>query len=1348
MSLRELTSYLKKQVNAWSSANRGCPQTPKLYYSGEDFSLASSLNNATTRRLLANLKSASRKPQRVSASRLQESWRAFHQISKDGEFLRLAPRQFGEIQRKLLRLEQYWNAGVGYESAVLRLRDDIDIRIERIRRHLTAEHEWSGSLVHRWNAYLAKPVSLPQIPTHDLPAAIYLGRLDASQASTIELSLTPSNGGEVVSARDDLKSEEVFFELLRRYRVSERWTNEKLVQQVIFLRHRANKLASPFAGDAMTPIDERAHRLVQPLLEHADVHRRIAQDFLLAGQQEDNAELNQAIEAATKQLGFAEKRRAELSDAYRLRDDLSATLSYLLRWQIDPTRPLPRNSARSANYDELVVADLMSAAEQLHRFSDLLDGVDESSNHDSKIALILQTSEAITAGEVAGKMGIWNRLQQLLNKECTHLSDCDPSPNTLLRICSLLQLPTLAPEVREALFVRKNELQSQLNLAYFQPEKSEFDFGDEEPFDTYKYFVERWASAPTNPILALLKTSEHDTDSHTDGQLHTRLELEAHQFRQHVKSASRQNDGIENNRSDIRQSICESAQQERLIASLQQPPNRDDAVIMKRRYDLHEWLSWRSDRALLDFEGPVQRGEAPVFAIAGRDYLKGAHTLWPLLDIQQRRQKIAKQVETLPDLLNFQVSKTGGDATLNASARPIESAKAAHVSVEGIASLVVSNQQRTTLENAAPKFNRKPVIAIPGKFKEFQVTPSEADGQLLALFRGHEFQRTRVEQSASGWRVVSRPAKSRRTQITVHQPNTEMSLLLLVDGSSSMRDPNPDGKAAKIDLVRKAVKNVLDQLGKHRGLRCGTIFYGHRVGYSVNGEPEEIRIHPAYKSQIQDRLLPSEDVETVLPLGLFDSYSAANVAQSLTKVTGWGQSPHYRAILDAVEAFATETETSKKAIILFSDGDDLAESDEEIRRLETISWFEVVDAITKSAIPVHVVSPGGTAPKDRAAFRELETASGGSFRSVDRSATLVSELLSQSGDGQFVVRRPKNQTNLVLAPSGDTKPVSVTPVPESDSNPDSELDEKSLVGYPVSIDIRSQSQIVDVQLGEIQEKLSIQPGESVDLMVESGIPHFAVAEYHRRFATEIPLTPSTKELPTGVSAYVHRPTRRNNFVTFLISLQNVERRFVARPNEVWVEVTPLKGQRPISETFVFFDESFVSDAPVPALLFETPDWPTEADQASIRIWASPQPAQSGSQVKIETAINSPTAVPGHSGVTISTSVTKTDGDTVLRVQERHSAESTVYSKLKLDVARTAALRRIERRFDSASRTISHSFYFPDDASSVANGYLIATTRDDIARHSLYSEDFRKFTVDVPDGDDVIRATRFDSLKNR
>ena len=1324
VTLFELDRFLKLRVNQWSVANRACRQVPLLLYSGDDFKVTSCLNAKSRRRMRAELHSPPADSNTITSATLETAWRAFNQVCADGEFLRMCPRKHGQLLRQLLRLEQLATAGRGYERSAHRLLDEIELRIGRVSRAKSEAPEWNRSLAHRWNTYQEHPVAIPSFVMHDTVAAAYMGQIDVTAMNKVQQSVSAVNGGRSLITRNDLRMDASFFEILRKYQVSNRWKDKGVIQRVVDLRARANRMATPIEGGNGLPSDERAHRHVRSLVDTADTHRRLAQDYLLAGESSGKHSIANEIAAARDSYISAEEHFQEVTDAYEFRDRLLCEIPFVLQFVLDPLRMSEPDS------------------------SAYIDGSGKSLSYEGYIAELVNLLPKLTANldETKDSMSDytslsrrWEQVQTAIANEAKHLLDSAPSAIAARKIDAILAQPILNFEQRVVLRSRRDEVVALLSNDFFQPEQTHNEIdpvAEQDVIHNADKFVTEWSAVPRNPMMTLVAGSV-TTNSGTDDLTElSRIENDGERLRLSLLMANELDE-------DKATQIHDAERRERATAALWYERPEIDPIQTRRRYDLQEWLAWRSDRAVLEFLGPVQVGDIPAFAIAASDYLAAAHELWPRSDFALRKRSLAKFVSEIPDLLNVHATRqtTAGESlAVHAALDPATKTAIANGKLNGHASLLFRLKQASKIADATTaKGEQQPFVAIPGEPQTFELEAPLSADRLVAVFRGNEFSEKIEGRNAVGHRIVARPSLETDTTVTVHRNHTELSLVLLLDGSSSMR--NSEKGKSKIANSKIAFNTLLSQLADLEGVRCGVTFYGHRVGYSVGEETESIRVHPAYEGQIPDGLTPEDDVERLLPLGRFQELEIAAVRQELTKLTGWGQSPHYRALLSAVEEFGGDRESSQRAIIVFSDGDDIAMNNNGARRLETISWSEVIDSTRRSGIPVHFVSPGSTDAADQAALLEIQNSSGGSLRSSDRISTLLPEIMAQSATDSFAITGKKSVTPFPIAGPKNSVTKEVASV-GSDVHHGAEIESigTQVISRPVTITDANRFQSIAVNVSDIHEELQINGGENIELMLQPHRRQLVVPTYRQRFAREVRLVDATN-LPTDVSAFLHRPERSGADVTFQVSFQHSQQKYVPRPHHVWVEITPVGSKE--HAPFVFYDGCYLPDAPVPVLQCHTPDWPTTASQAAFKIWcAVSRKAQVGERVSYRSIIDQEIALQKHRDVSLYAAkpVHDADDEVIFELTEQHSADSNSFGKLKVEFLSTVRPNLVEHRYDKDRRLVTHRFSFQSGVlPEIEQGEIRVTHHAEIARSSWHSANSLSKTIDVSHGDEVIYA---------
>ena len=147
------------------------------------------------------------------------------------------------------------------------------------------------------------------------------------------------------------------------------------------------------------------------------------------------------------------------------------------------------------------------------------------------------------------------------------------------------------------------------------------------------------------------------------------------------------------------------------------------------------------------------------------------------------------------------------------------------------------------------------------------------------------------------------------------------AVVFVIDCSGSMSRRTPM-QQAQIDVTRDALKALLKKLPE-RSCQVGLILYGHRAGWEAGGF-EKIRYNAATIDESIDRnsLHPSQDVEIVAPLALWNNESSSQAIARLDRAQPWGQSPLYLSIQKALEQLANVKGEVPRSIVVITDGDD------------------------------------------------------------------------------------------------------------------------------------------------------------------------------------------------------------------------------------------------------------------------------------------------------------------------------------------------------------------------------------------------------------------------------------------
>jgi Mg-chelatase subunit ChlD len=551
--------------------------------------------------------------------------------------------------------------------------------------------------------------------------------------------------------------------------------------------------------------------------------------------------------------------------------------------------------------------------------------------------------------------------------------------------------------------------------------------------------------------------------------------------------------------------------------------------------------------------------------------------------------------------------------------------------------------------------------------------------QAVALLRGHEFTAPSLLRMLGGVRIEFARHPAVDPQVTLYGARRKQpSLMFVLDCSHSMETPMtlevPNGAPAvpttRLDVAKGALQTMLERLAQRPEQRVGVRFYGHRVGWNLK-QASEVLVQKDYPRPVATDLSPSEDVELVLPLGRFDQLAAGTVTRLLRKVTPWGETPLYLALVQAVQDFTLDRPDTEKSMVVITDGinNQFNPQPEAAKSLR-----DVLTARGGRPIRIHIVGFGIPENEREQAvreFHELAVATDGSYHLATGVDSLLRRLEELLGFGEYSV----------VAASG-------------------ELVGRRVVDQPVPVAPLPQPGDYRVQWQSLEEPIRLEGGEALELEIDAPTRGLLSLRYERGAPVFRPLVSGTPPAPTGVNFCVHQPLAKARQVRFHFSFQRADRHFTARPAEVWIEVTPQhrRGLRSYPK-YIFYDVNYEPRTRVPVLEWTAAQWPDEAEQAEVRVWGRMTKIPPTVVVALaDVADRVPEHGEGHPlsavpGVTyqVRTQRGAARDEALYRVSllERHGAGSTGVDALKVELV--PAAQRIRHQFDAENRLVLHTF---------------------------------------------------------
>jgi Mg-chelatase subunit ChlD len=594
----------------------------------------------------------------------------------------------------------------------------------------------------------------------------------------------------------------------------------------------------------------------------------------------------------------------------------------------------------------------------------------------------------------------------------------------------------------------------------------------------------------------------------------------------------------------------------------------------------------------------------------------------------------------------------------------------------------------------------------------------------VAVVRGNEFPTPFLRPGFGGivMQADFKPIDSAQVTLFGDRPQ-QSSVIFVLDCSASMSTEMPvelvdADRLPRLEIAKGALNALLEQLAVRADTRVGVRFFGHRVGWA-KGELAKLMTQTSYSGPIPDDLAPSADVELILPLGRFDSVEAGIVSGRLRSVKPWGQSPLYLSLVDSIRDFAADRDDSEKSIVVITDGANYqftpAGSGTTAPPHQTAE--DVVTAESGKNVPVYILGFGTS--DDRAAEREftaLAERTGGKFFAVENGRDLLRTLRERLGLGSYEIETAGSGTA-----AKSTKlnvPSSVTGISQG----------------PATYAVRFQANSAEV---------TVEGGEALELYA-APTGRIGARPYDRHLPVEdlMLLEGTTQKL----TVRAHRPKTSRKTAYFPVSLQAVDAPFTRRPDEVWIEITPVGGGRPDGRPrYVFYDRQFEPGTPVPVVPCTATDWPAEAKRANLAVWCKygrSEPFQSLALSDVEDdpatfAAGVPIRNDASGRLRIQLPDGNRDGPAEIRVIEEHGADSRGLHLLKI-MLEGIPLERVVRRFDDKRGLASHAFLVSQGAARrLRDARVTITARSAAHDGALHIEADRILTVDVGGSGDIL-----------
>ncbi len=1264
VSLGELRGWTAKSASAWSRHYRASRMTAELFGGDGQWKLCQELESASRRRLGERLKAVSPEAPAVTSDEVDALWGRLQAELPSG-VLAYNPELVSRSLRELLWLEAAADSGRAYTKATRRVANRLTSTLAA--KPAADPAEGAGP---DWERFTRTSLALPKrVALHDLP----LSRLFGRQPTADDRALSETRRAAIYEALASRQQE----------------TNAELYTTLSSARGAL--------GEAWAPQDPRVFRYLEASLQAANDALLLAEDNFLVGSPAALKQSEEHLATASARLRAIEQRSRLLAEALAARDRWRVLLPGYAEWAVRPIG----DSALAGVADAFINDTLLPLAGSL---SELDKALLSAGAADGELSELL-SGISLLGGKVEAT---WSDEADEL------LALGEDSPLAWRRLDNLLAAPVQDPATRKKL--REERGRVMRRLAATQPEaRSAGGSTSEKAGEPYPdRAATAWRSHPLAAMLSpILASASEDRESATEGSLAT-LEQSIREalVRVTTDATGEKAEGSEEQDEAAQEPAVRLVQQDaeaRLAAPLAGFASQRSVAEQLLRSSLHVLLLAHAERSLDEFLGPYPGESSPFFAVACRDYLKAAGHLASGLESDAHRVKIERRLKART------AAAKDGVATVADNALLVDWAEGVQTQVtlsagdpsgslpSGTAAVLIQDPATRRVMQVSPEPLALPLgsgDAGPARYG-FQISGSDLPKadlplQAVAFFRGNRFADPFLVRSLSGYEVDRTidpfvpPTVSLRAK-----RSSRVSVVFVLDCSHSMSEPiaveSPTGAATveRFAAARGALLAMLDEFAQTRGANAGLLLYGHRAGWNID-KPRQMLLQEAYLGEIPDELLPSEDVETVLPLGRFNEAMNAQLEALLESVKPWGETPLYLAMTRALQSFDPQ-DNSARAIVVITDG-----ANYQFNAPSPTSLDDVVAAWSSNQTPIHIVGFGLDEDASGAAgdFRRIADQSGGSYARVDNAASLLETLRSRLGSGGF----------RVLGPSGAV------------------LAEGDVGERLVAVGARPGDGIT-VAWDNLAASATVRGGEAFDLRVTGGGSAIGSATYAPGRTVFAPLERGFGGPPAAAKLGVHRTRRVGGAAEFVVSLQRDQSGISDQPAEAWVEITPQgeAGSPTAAPAYTYYDPVFEPSQPVPLLKLRADDWPEGASTAAVRAWfrweASPVTARLSTGAAM--AAGSGATVPGVEDVVCKVRVRPADDSgRLLRVavECRHGPGAVRANGLKVDLRPEPV--RIQRRIDERNRVSLHVFFVEAQLAEVREGALLFTDRTTAHRDAL------------------------------
>ncbi|MFT5300681.1 MAG: Mg-chelatase subunit ChlD [Mariniblastus sp.] len=1310
VTLNELHQYVQKNVSQWVLFNRGDVQIPELIGGeGRDFRLTWALHESAL--TILETESIQLNPPVLQVGEITQLWEQLDKI-KQLPALQFSPSKLSELEHRLLWIEDL--AFSGDKRAI-----ELSARIAMEMDEITAKWKTaSTSMVARSHSF--DPNSTASSLKLDLGSIALnecFGVVNESQAiqlreqflSVSQLSIDDGNAGASTGLTGLPIKEAFLASRLRQAGELGIWPTTAPLARLADIHDLSER--------AGMPADLRIQTQIQTKVDLADANRRIAFDQLFVGSPErfstacDRAEntLNQLLKGPNPQLDG-------LIDAYSNRDQALSDLPYVANWHL--RWRLPTREIKSAERQ----IELASKRNQLSKMLVSL------TVYSQELADPLAAEFAVS--DASSPIEQWNQMRgELENSWQSLLTRQDFDVAALHELTEVLRTPLLPAKVRGELLAKQIKVEADLATSYLDlknsnpkvDKQSTNQLTVEQASDQLVNESELQSEIKNHPLLVTLQISVADLASAGSDPKSTvlkQLENAAQFIRQRLQEI--QSGSVPNqlalaklsqppseNPSHPRAVLQDASRLFRAAASLFSGAVEADPIADLRRFELHQLLVWQSKRVMDDFYG-FPPGELsrelqkdPTFRVLAQRYLErlaqpdlfsesNQRQLDDLKTLLEERTLLATQAVRLKADVEVKVDEDENaklSVTLNSDQETTESISPL-TRGEMVLRLAADGQPLSLLKLES-------VFPLASETTTDEITiPSDLYGQydqLIAYFRGHEYRTSVLSKGVNGYLVQWEANTDPSSKVSLNGDRRgRSSIVFVLDCSQSMGDEIQaesvgDQFSPRLELAKSALATMLSEISQRRDTRAGVRFFGHRIGWSTD-QPTTAMTQDQYQGEIPDGLIPENDVELILPVGRFTETESQAVLKQMKSIKPWGQSPLYLTLLEAIKDFEYEPADVERSIVVITDGLNyqFSPASTSLQMVKKTGIEDLVAELNRQQIPIYILGFGISEQEKAAAAREFQSiaeSSNGRYLPVENGSELLDVLGNQLQLGQFLIEGKRRESNL------ETQNAMIR------------LGENAALPTPGDYSLVFDSIGVPF-VAEGGEKLEFY------LMEQEGSPVIRSLPFKNN--SHVSATMNKIGDSRQLTARIQRPQAVSKGIEFPVSFQFESQPFTPRPNEIWIEITPVEanssGVPPISH--VFFDRHFENGTPVPVTKWLAQGWPKTTQKATCAVYCKFSDTPPTHTIPVSQWIenkelgNAIQTVPGVDGLQFSVELgdASTD-DYYVKIVEKHQAASRGLFSVRIDLKGNEGSRpdRTRREFNVRDGIASHTFYFKSEA---------------------------------------------------